>query len=160
MDAISSDTLLELHFADTASSPDGYHGTLFVAYIALNSDNNAILAGDMNGDGISDRLVSIHTEGGGGGGNVWWTDHFLFLVGQNGEQQLADMKGDGEIMNGNGYFFPDKIVDQAIIGTGNGYAESDGHCCPSLYYSLRVQFRNGALNTSTKTAIAKPAGFE
>src|SRR5262249_53743 len=118
-----SDTINELHFADTSGGPDHYRGTLFVAYIPLVTDINPTVRGDVNGDGKDDLVFTVHTEGGGGGGNVWWDDHFLFLGDGSGQYTLADIEGDNEIMKGNGYFFPDSIVNQTISGVGNGYGE-------------------------------------
>lgn len=160
MEITRSDTLVELTFEDTTGGPDDYTGALFLADISLVTDVNPVISGDMNGDGVNDMLVTVHTEGGGGGGNVWWDDHFLFLAKPDGESTLADVKSDGEIMDGSGYFFPKEISNQVITGTGNGYAESDGHCCPSLYYRMHVRLANGKLTTLDKTSIAKPAEFE
>jgi hypothetical protein len=152
-----SDTMVEVSFADTAAE---YNGTLFIAYISLVTDIYPIVTGDLNSDGLNDMLVTVHTEGGGGGGNVWWSDHFLFLSGPNGEKTLADIKSDGEIMDGGGYFMPKEISKQMITGIGNAYADTDGRCCPSLYYLMHLRFAQGQLSKVDQTAIAKPAEFE
>jgi hypothetical protein len=70
MSITRSDTLVELSFADRSGGPDRYTGILFLANISLVTDVNPVLSGDLNGDGLDDMLVSVHTEGGGGGGNV------------------------------------------------------------------------------------------
>jgi len=158
MNTERSDTLLELTFSNITKDTADYNGTLMMADISLVTDINPIITGDMNGDGINDMLVTVHTEGGGLGGNAWWDDHFLFL-GQGGGYRLADVKSDGEIMDGSGHFFPVEIADQTIKGIGNGYADTDGYCCPSLYYSISVRLKSGHMATSKKLAIPKPADF-
>lgn len=156
MSVSPSDTIVEVSFADTSTDTDAYHGTLFIAYISKVTDINPVVKGDMNGDGAPDILFTVHTEGGGGGGNDWWDDHFLFVATGN-QYTLADMKSDGDIMNGSGYFSPKEISNQIINGIGNDYADTDGHCCPSLYYRMQVQLKNGELTTISRTAIPKPA---
>lgn len=160
MNIVRSDTLLELSFEDTTNKSNDYQGTLFVAYISLVTDINPIVTGDINGDGRRDMLISIPTEGGGGGGNIWWNDHFLFIADGNGEDTLIDVKSDGEILDGSGYFSPKEIANQVITGIGNEYDESDGNCCPSLYYRIRVQLSNGHLSVIDKVAVPKPAESE
>lgn len=157
METSRSDTILEVSFTNTGGDSDDYHGILFIAYISLVVDINPAIHGDMNGDGKDDILFTVHTEGGGGGGNMWWDDHFLFLANPAGQYTLGDVESDGEIMDGSGYFFPKEIANQTITGIGNGYTDTDGHCCPSLYYRMHVRFTNGKLTTADKTAIHKPA---
>ena len=159
MDVARSDTLIELTFSNISKDTADYNGWLLVAYISLVTDINPIIVGDMNGDGINDMLVSVPTEGGGVGGNDSWDDHFLFIAHPDG-YRLADVKGDGEIMDGSGYFFPKEIANQTITGIGNGYADSDGHCCPSLFYNIRVRLKDGQMVTIEKVAIPKPLGFD
>jgi len=155
-----SDTVVELSFADTTGGPDSYTGILLLANISLVTDVNPLLSGDLDGDGLEDLLVSVHTEGGGGGGNVWWNDHFVFLAEPNGQYTLADSKSDGELTGGSGYFFPDAIATGRISGVSNEYAGDDGHCCPSLYYRITLRLDKAGLTQVSKTAIPKPREFE
>lgn len=156
MSISQTDSLLEVSFRDTTLD---FQSVLFTAYISRVTDINPILMGDMNGDGKNDMLMSVQTEGGGTGGNMYWDDHFLFIEGKDGNKELADVKSDPELLDGAGYFVPKKIADQTITGIGNAYAEDDGHCCPSLYYSMQIQLVGGQLKTIDITDIAKPAEF-
>lgn len=154
-----TDSLIQLSFADSIPGPDKYDGILLLAAIALPDGRIQGLQGDLNGDGLDDRLVSIHTEGGGGGGNVWWDDHFVFLAEAPGKYRLADSQSDGELIDGPGYFFPDEIKGGTVSGTSNEYAENDGHCCPSLYYRVSLRMQDGRLKAISKKGTSKPASF-
>ena len=158
MDVQRSDTIIELDFSNVIKDTTDYNGTLLAAYISVVTDINPILTGDMNEDGVNDKLLNVVTEGGGGGGNESWNDHFLFLA-KDGGYTLADVKSDPEIMDGSGYFYPKRINNQTIAGIGNSYADNDGHCCPSLYYKMNVRLKDGHMVTTDRIAISKPAHF-
>ncbi len=158
MQLSSSDTIMEVSFIDASHDSAG---TLFVAYVSLAKHINPVVPGDMNGDGVADMLFSVCTQGGGTGGmGTCWFDHFLFIAGAGGQYKLADVKNDGELLSGSGYFHPQQIDDKILTGIGNCYDNTDARCCPSIFYRVHVRLNDGQLKTIDKTPISRPAGFE
>ena len=142
----NTDSTIEWRFESIPKNADDFEGTMVAIYVPRLKNMNAILHGDMNGDGNDDILMTIHTEGGGVGGNIYWSDHFLFLASGDGKYALADVEPDGAINGcGGGYFTPEKIEGGIIAGTASCYTDADGQCCPSLHYKVRVAYRQGKL---------------
>ncbi len=141
-----TDSTIEWSFSSLPLNKGDYDGVLLSVYVPTAKNMRGVLEGDMNRDGRSDLVVSVHTEGGGGGGNMYWDDHFLFIGAEQNGYKLTDIKSDGEINGcGGGYLYPEKIEHGIIYGRADCYADEDGHCCPSLHYAVQIIYRNGEL---------------
>lgn len=154
LELINSDSIIEMTFYSIPNDTDTYEGVLIAISITKTDKSTSIIRGDINGDKRDDLIISVPTEGGGGGGNIAWSDHFLFLGTTDKNYTLADVKSDGELTGcGGGYFTPETIVLNTLVGTSLCYADDDGHCCPSLKFQSTSVFVNGKIAFSTKKSL-------
>ncbi len=106
-------------------------------------DPERVLEGDLDGDDISDVLISVTNEGGGGGGNVAIPEDYSVIDGQVAAIQEIQNIPDNKW----GYQYTLKgIQDAKVIVELTFYQEDDGRCCPSgEVKTIQCQLKNGAL---------------
>jgi len=143
----NKDSLLTLTFYST-SKEQAENPFLITIYISkIKSD---YLIGDLNNDKVDDLVADVSTEGGGGGGNVHWNDIFVFIS-NNGKFELKNTTQSPSICGANdGYFYPEKISDNMLIGNSYCYGENDPSCCPSLMFYSKIKFNNGKLEINSR----------
>ncbi len=161
-----SDTLDNMVYYAIPKAKDDWGGFLIdieipkADYQDTNHRYNPI-HGDLNGDGVNDEIIYVHTEGDGVGGNTF-TDYFFLYLSNNGTLQPAGIYCGFELCNcptkphlwANG-FFPQKIENGYLIGESACYTENDGHCCPSLHYTTKVKLVNGKLVFAEQRVLQK-----
>jgi hypothetical protein len=150
-----SDTMIYMTYYSIPKNDDDYEGFLISISIPLNKEQdlfgaNSILEGDINNDGNSELLISVHTEGGGGGGNIWSQDIFSFIS-ENGNYKLASITPDFEISGCDGSFRAKEIADNFVLGFSSCYGPDDPRCCPSEEYDVKVVFESGKLKYRSKS---------
>lgn len=108
------------------------------------------LLGDLNNDKVDDLVANIETLGGGGGGNVHWNDIFVFIS-KNGKFELKNTTQSPKLCGSyDGYFNPESIIDNVLVGNSYCYDKNDGTCCPSLFFFSKVKFNNNKLDLITQ----------
>jgi hypothetical protein len=151
------DTLIYMTYYNIPKDSNDYEGFLISISIPLIKQQdlfgaNPILEGDINNDGISDLVISVHTEGGGAGGNNWSQDIFAFIA-ENGIFKLVSVTPDIEFSGCDGIFRTEKILDNLIIGRSSCYGPMDARCCPSEDYKTKVIFEKGKLKFLSKSRL-------
>lgn len=160
---ISNDTITHLKIYQP-DSINGYEWVLMSVIIPLTGNQELygakpILYGDVNSDGNNDFIISVHTEEGGViGGNVYWQDIFVFLA-KNGDYILTSVTSDSAICDCYGLFRARKIEGAFVMGILTCYADHDAHCCPSLDYIAKVEFKNNKLiiKSQKKYQLIRPS---
>ena len=124
-------------------------------YTLVDEIENNPIKGDLNNDNQDDYLVKVVDEGAGGGGNFVQITYYLFTS-RDGEYELHTALPTG-LLSGcdedNGYFVPQKIENQQVIGESLCYAENDGRCCPSLKSKSIAAIEDGEFKLISKEEI-------
>lgn len=143
----NKDSLLTLTFYNV-SKEDSYDIPLITIYIPKVKID--YLIGDLNSDKVDDLVANIETLGGGGGGNVHWNDIFVFIS-KNGKFELKNITQSPKLCGSyDGYFNPESIYENMLVGNSYCYDKNDATCCPSLFFFTKVKFNNNKLYLVTQ----------
>jgi hypothetical protein len=143
---LNNKDFVELKFFGTIKDYSGW-----VLVVRIPAKEKQMLFGDITNDKLEDVVVNVIKEGGETGGNTTENDLVIFLN-KNGSLIINNVFQSKKICGCTpGYFIPDMIKDNQIIGVSYCYNKNDLHCCPSLKYKTCIVYQNGQLITKERT---------
>ena len=106
--------------------------------------NNSILFGDLNGDNKRDCIVSVFRSD-----NYNEITYFYVFINYGTYFKLEDVQSEDDICGCMNEGWPSlfryqKIEDGYLKGISMCHYK-DAHCCPSIYFKTKVEFKNGKL---------------
>lgn len=141
--------VLIAEYHDPAFAEEEFMDLEMMRQISIPLLKSAYITGDLTGDGVAE-IVYEHIEMGISGPAV---QDILTISGSSGNYQLMSSAAAYMLSQcpEEGVFSPEKIENGKLFGHSDCFTENDPRCCPSLHYSVILEWKDGAYETVEMT---------